>query len=40
MVYAIARRHDVRMPHFFGYMAWSVLILVPTFLFAGWLFFT
>jgi Na+/H+ antiporter NhaD/arsenite permease-like protein len=39
MVYAIARRHGVRMPHFFGYMIWSGCILIPTFLFAGWLFF-
>ncbi|MGN6468020.1 MAG: sodium:proton antiporter [Rhizobiaceae bacterium] len=40
MVYAIARRHEVRMPHFFGYMLWSGCVLIPTFLFAGWLFFT
>lgn len=32
MVYAIARRAGVRMPGFFGYMAWSGGILVPLFL--------
>ena len=31
-VYAIARRAGVRMPGFFGYMAWSGGILVPLFL--------
>jgi Na+/H+ antiporter NhaD/arsenite permease-like protein len=40
MVYAIARHQGVRMPHFFAYMLWSGCILIPTFLFAGWLFFT
>ena len=39
MVYAIARHQGVRMPSFFGYMAWSGLVLIPTFLLAGWLFF-
>ena len=39
MVYAIARHQGVRMPSFFGYMAWSGLVLIPTFLVAGWLFF-
>ncbi|UVK41403.1 sodium:proton antiporter [Mesorhizobium sp. AR10] len=39
MVYAIARHHGVRMPGFFGYMAWSGLVLIPTFLIAGFLFF-
>jgi Na+/H+ antiporter NhaD/arsenite permease-like protein len=32
MVYAIARDSGVRMPSFFGYMAWASLILVPLFL--------
>ena len=39
MVYAIARDGGVRMPHFFGYMLWSVGILIPIYLFTGWLFF-
>jgi Na+/H+ antiporter NhaD/arsenite permease-like protein len=39
MVYAIARHRGVKMPGFFGYMAWSGLILIPTFLVAGFLFF-
>lgn len=38
MVYAIARRQGVHMPHFFGYMAWSVTILIPVFALVGWLF--
>jgi Na+/H+ antiporter NhaD/arsenite permease-like protein len=32
MVKAIAERGGVRMPSFFGYMAYSVLVLVPTFI--------
>ncbi len=39
MVYAIARHRGVRMPGFFGYMLWSGLVLIPTFLIAGFLFF-
>ncbi|WP_296746804.1 sodium:proton antiporter [Mesorhizobium sp.] len=39
MVYAIARHRGFKMPGFFGYMAWSGLVLVPTFLIAGFLFF-
>lgn len=31
MVYAVARGERVRMPGFFGYMAWSGLILLPLF---------
>jgi Na+/H+ antiporter NhaD/arsenite permease-like protein len=31
MVYAIAVERGVKMPTFFGYMAWSVLFLVPLF---------
>ncbi len=31
MVKAIAEQRGVRMPSFFGYMAWSCLILLPTF---------
>ena len=39
MVYAIAREQGVNMPSFFGYMAWSLCVLVPTFLVVGFLFF-
>ncbi|TGV12126.1 sodium:proton antiporter [Mesorhizobium sp. M8A.F.Ca.ET.173.01.1.1] len=39
MVYAIARHRGVKMPGFFGYMLWSGLVLIPTFLIAGFLFF-
>jgi len=31
MVYAIARQRKVRMPGFFSYMAWSVIVLLPIF---------
>jgi Na+/H+ antiporter NhaD/arsenite permease-like protein len=39
MVYAIAREGGVKMPSFFGYMLWSGVVLIPTFLLATWLFF-
>lgn len=39
MVYAIARQRGVGMPSFFGYMLWSGLVLIPTFVIAGFLFF-
>lgn len=39
MVYAIARHRGVKMPGFFGYMAWSGAVLIPAFLIAGFLFF-
>ena len=39
MVKAIAEERRVQMPSFFGYMAWSVGILIPTFLLLTWLFF-
>ena len=39
MVYAIARRRGVRMPSFFGYMAWSGLVLIPTFVLSSLIFF-
>lgn len=39
MVYAIARQQGVRMPSFFGYMAWSGGILVPIFCLATFIFF-
>ncbi len=31
MVLSIAREHGVKMPSFFGYMAWSSLVLLPAF---------
>lgn len=39
MVRSIAVERGVRMPGFFGYMAWSIGILVPLFLVETWLFF-
>ncbi|MCX4160731.1 MULTISPECIES: sodium:proton antiporter [Paraburkholderia] len=39
MVKAIAESRGVRMPGFFGYLAWSGAILIPVFLVTGWLFF-
>ncbi|MBY0382512.1 MAG: sodium:proton antiporter [Xanthobacteraceae bacterium] len=39
MVYAIARENGVKMPSFFSYMAWSGLVLIPTFLLTSLLFF-
>jgi Na+/H+ antiporter NhaD/arsenite permease-like protein len=39
MVYAVAREMGVRMPSFFGYMAWSGAILLPIFIVITYLFF-
>ncbi|MCB2071415.1 MAG: sodium:proton antiporter, partial [Ottowia sp.] len=39
MVKAIAEDRGVKMPSFFGYMAWSVGILVPLFIAVTFLFF-
>ena len=39
MVRSIAEEQGVAMPSFFGYMAWSVGILIPLFLILTWLFF-
>ncbi|SAK88331.1 Na+/H+ antiporter NhaD permease-like protein [Caballeronia hypogeia] len=39
MVKAIAESRGVRMPSFFGYMAWSGIVLLPLFAVLGWLFF-
>lgn len=38
MIYAIARDSGVRMPDFFGYIVWSVSILVPVFALGAWIF--
>ncbi len=39
MVKTIAESRGVKMPGFFGYLAWSALILGPVFALASWLFF-
>ena len=39
MVLSIAKEHGVKMPSFFGYMAWSVLVLIPTFIVLTCLFY-
>jgi Na+/H+ antiporter NhaD/arsenite permease-like protein len=39
MVKSMAEQAQVKMPSFFGYMAWSVGILVPLFILDTWLFF-
>ncbi|MFP5466400.1 MAG: sodium:proton antiporter [Gammaproteobacteria bacterium] len=39
MVKAIAEDRGVKMPSFFGYMAWSGVILIPLFAIMTWLFF-
>ena len=39
MVYAIARQSGVKMPSFFGYMIWSMLVLIPVFIIATFVFF-
>ena len=39
MVKAIAEESGVEMPSFFGYMKYSLLVLVPVFLVATWVFF-
>jgi Na+/H+ antiporter NhaD/arsenite permease-like protein len=39
MVLSIARAHGVKMPHFFAYMLWSGLVLLPTFALATWVFY-
>lgn len=39
MVKAIAEGSGVKMPSFFGYMVYSALVLLPTFLLVTWLFF-
>jgi Na+/H+ antiporter NhaD/arsenite permease-like protein len=39
MVKAIAEENEVTMPSFFGYMAWSVSLLIPTFIVLTFIFF-
>jgi Na+/H+ antiporter NhaD/arsenite permease-like protein len=40
MVKAIAEERGIKMPSFFGYMAWSIVFLIPCFLLVTWVFFT
>ena len=37
MVKTIAETHKIAMPSFFGYMAWSVMILLPLFYILAWM---
>ena len=39
MVKAIAEDRGIRMPSFFGYMAWSCSILLPLFALITWIYF-
>ena len=39
MVRAIAEENSIKMPSFFGYMAYSLIILAPLFALATWIFF-
>ncbi len=39
MVRAIAEERGIKMPSFFGYMAWSVILLVPLFVLVTFVFF-
>jgi Na+/H+ antiporter NhaD/arsenite permease-like protein len=39
MVKSIAEKNGVKMPGFFGYMGWSLAILLPIFLLMTWIFF-
>ncbi len=39
MVYALARHDGVRMPGFFGYMAWAMAVLIPVFIIVSLVFF-
>ncbi len=32
MIYAIANEHGIKMPSFFGYLAWAGAVLIPAFL--------
>ena len=38
MVKSIAEQSGVRMPSFFGYMVYSVLVLIPAMILVNWLF--
>jgi Na+/H+ antiporter NhaD/arsenite permease-like protein len=38
MIYAIATERGIKMPSFFGYMVWSVVVLGPVFAAVTYLF--
>jgi Na+/H+ antiporter NhaD/arsenite permease-like protein len=38
MIYAIASERGVKMPSFFGYLAWSIAALAPVFALVAYLF--
>jgi Na+/H+ antiporter NhaD/arsenite permease-like protein len=40
MVKSIAESRGVRMPNFFAYLGWSLLVLGPMYLLLTWLFFS
>jgi len=39
MVRSIAEENKIKMPSFFGYMAWSILILIPIFFLYSFIWF-
>jgi hypothetical protein len=39
MVKAIVEEQGVRMPSFFGYVAWALVVLVPLFVLVTFIFF-
>ena len=39
MVRSIVEENDIQMPSFFGFMAWSTIILIPVYIFISILFF-
>jgi Na+/H+ antiporter NhaD/arsenite permease-like protein len=39
MIYAIVTERGIAMPSFFGFMLWSVVVLLPVFGVVGWLYF-
>jgi Na+/H+ antiporter NhaD/arsenite permease-like protein len=38
MIYAIATERGIKMPSFFGYMVWSIVVLAPVFAALTWIF--
>ena len=38
MIYAIASERGIKMPSFFGYLAWSIVVLAPLFVAVTYLF--
>ena len=39
MVKSIAEENYIKMPSFFGFLGWSIIILIPVFLFISFIFF-